>query len=808
MANKDDLKKIEDAMDAPTPMDEEPSQMDEPTPADELTPDDASIEYDETIGDDEPVGEEDQDVVQKPEIIDDKLYTFSLAGRLLVDGKMLRKGEKGHADVFLFEKSEYGKVILKLYQKGRKPKDTVALEIIKHVTAIDEEHLHLVPLLEYGMCKEPETEVERFYELQAYMEGGSLDGVPNNLSERTLSIIVESVCQGLYLLHQACGIRHGDIKISNLFLSKEQDGHIMIGDYDCAIWYGIGTKDSDAFREDWKNVPEMFRRFNVMKKDPEFKELMDVLDRKSCDWVDVAEWIGIFECNNAAVGRGMVATLPLQVIAYLAERDAIQFGCQGKPQFYGSLFAELLENSELDAQADWAQQSLVEALASHKGCAPYTDYTAAWKFVYGLKSENTPPLFMLGDTIISSPEGLKSEDRIAVLDSLRNGHLKEWLAIFYHENPWKNYEVFDYEREVDKYLAFIKELDPQDVNVTRLEEARDEIGKGLTGMKNWRWGITFTQAVCGLLFVIPALLYIGWIVFNGIPIEGNPLTNNVGLGFLVAGAIVGGLLFMGSKGDFEGCGCVISGVIGSLCFGMLFWVLVRFIDIILPIVGWASVLLMLGVGYFVYRTLFNKNLMSTGGESIKRNPDTWIVQPLYYAFDTSQQGYDYRQENLFKDLQVQYRGSLKSMVLKMILPILFAWGMWYGYKAITPELGGEKLETIENQIDKMAGEWNGTFGENQATMQVLNTNRDSFHVSLTVMFKKPVTQTFTGKLEGLKDLTLENDTPDDGVLDGRLDGDFNPEKPDVFRGKYKNYTTEKVYHFTFKKQTSNNDSVQ
>ena len=299
-------------------------------------------------------------------------------------------------------------------------------------------------------------------------------------------------------------------------------------------------------------------------------------------------------------------------------------------------------------------------------------------------------------------------------------------------------------------------------------------------------------------------------IFHGLPIDGNPLTNSVGLGFLVIGCLVGGLLYTLAGRDeyeFSGCGCLIAGIVGAFLFALIFYLMVRYIGFVLPALPWITILLMLGVGVFVFMTLFNKTL-NYSVLSIQKDPDAWIVQPLYYAFDTSQQGYDYRQKSDFDNLGEQYRDGLKKMVLKMVVPILFAWGMWLGYRAITPELGGKKVETLEDQINKLEGDWSGTFGENQATMQVLNTSRDSFQLSMTVMFKKPVTQTFTGKVEGLTELKLDNDTPDDGILDGSLEAKYDPDKPDVVSGKYKNYTTEKIYHFHFKKQITKNDSVQ
>ena len=186
----------------------------------------------------------------------------------------------------------------------------------------------------------------------------------------------------------------------------------------------------------------------------------------------------------------------------------------------------------------------------------------------------------------------------------------------------------------------------------------------------------------------------------------------------------------------------------------------------------------------------------------------WLVQPLYYAFDTSQQGYIYRQASDYDNLSNQFRSGLKKMVLMMALPILVAWGLWLGYKSITPDLGGTKLTTVQDRLDNMVGDWTGTFGEKKATMQVLCTHRDSFKIALTVEAQQPVTQTFTGELDGLLDVDLENDTPDDDILDGSVELSINYKSDSVLYGKFRDNLTEKKTNISFKKVKEENDSVQ
>lgn len=777
MANRDGIINLDDAMDAPTPLKE---AMDAPTPMDEPN----SID-----------GEE----VNIEEMTEDteEYCMFELNSTYFHSDELLRKGENGHADIYLGRTYDTPKekTILKLYQLDRKPKDEDTLYYLERAFLNEVRGFHLVPIYDYGWYEDEKTGQKRYYELLEYMEGGSLNGLPSNIDYNTLKTIVESAAYALYYLHMVFGLKHGDVKMSNLFLSSKEDGVVYLGDYDTLEFVGSKYAFDDDYDIDWVQLEEMTKRFKVAETE-EFQSFLDDL-----------------EVNPPS--------LPYDEILHFARIEAERMRRTNGFAFRCSALTDLLKDGGYEKERKWVSDCYdytwykkddgsytdPEPPKGNGGCAPYSNFTSAWKAVYGLLGEDNPPKYF----IYSCPQDLKKADQEWVLEELHNGRLKDWLAIFFHENPWKDFsKKFEYEREVERYLDYIRTLDPDDVNVKRLDEARATISAEAKGLGNWKLGIIFTQAVCGLLFAIPALLFIGWMIFHGLPIDGNPLTNSVGVGFLVIGCLVGGLLYtIAGRDDYEfsGCGCLIAGVVGAFLFALIFYLMVRYISFVLPALSWITILLMLGVGVFVFMTLFNKDL-NYSVLSLHNDPDAWIVQPLYYAFDTSLQGYNYRQKSDFDDLREQYRDGLKKMVLKMVVPILFAWGMWLGYRAITPELGGKKVETLEDQINKMEGDWSGTFGENQATMQILNTSRDSFQLSMTVMFKKPVTQTFTGKVEGLTELKLDNDTPDDGILDGSLEADYDPDKPNVVSGKYKNYTTEKIYHFHFKKQITKNDSVQ
>ena len=760
----DDATSLDELMDAPTP-------MDTPTPMDSA---------------DDIVDEEDDPIMSDGVQLDN--YT-------LIYAHLIRKGENGHADVYqVVEADTHELMIFKLYQPGIEPKNANALFFVNQATLSGIQSFHLVPLYEYGWYEDKRIGQKRFYELQKWMEGGSLDGLPSNTDFDTLKTIVTSAAYALYSLHNCLYLKHGDVKMSNLFMDSSEDGMIYLGDYDCLELVGSNPYNyPESYEDDWSQLKQMTQRFHVSTRQ-QFQSFIDEIEstKPQLPYDDIVK----------------VATIFVDVMTLL----------NGKGGFASELVHNLLTDSGYDKEAEWVSDccyltatinndgTTITDPQGNGGCAPYSKFTAAYKAVYGLLGEDTPPKFLRSD----NPQTLLKADRNTVLDKLHNSILKDWLAIFFHENPWKDFsDQYEYEYEVEKYLEFIRELDPDDENVVRLDEARDTILSGMKSLTNWKWGIWLTQGLCGLLYAIPALFLIGWLIFKGMPFDANPMTPSFATGSLVVGAIIAVVLFFIFNDDTfsSGCGCIVSAFVGAVIMLLLMWGLVNIMDSILLFIPWVIVALMLGLSVLVYFMIFSDDLKGASANP-QSDPDMWLVQPLYYAFDTSQQGYIYRQASDYDNLAIQFRSGLKKMVLMMVLPILVTWGMWLGYKSITPDLGGTKLTTVQDRLDNMAGEWTGSFGEKKAIMQVLCTHRDSFKIALTLEAQQSVTQTFTGELDGLLDVDLGNDTPDDDIMDGSIELSINYKSDNELYGKFKDYLTEKKTNISFKKVKEENDSVQ
>ena len=559
--------------------------------------------YDETTPLDElmdaptPMDDVDEDIDIHEEETEEDDLSVQIGGFYLIHGQLIRKGVNGHADIYRFEElSTKVTLILKLYPLGAEP-DEDALSQLRFLSDSDIELSHLVPVYFHGWWDKGQTGQQQFFVLMKDMKGGSLDGLPSNTDFNILKTIVDSAARALYMLHTVTGMKHGDVKISNLFLTSKEDGKVFLGDFDKLEFVGRTDPSDDAYQDDWVQLREMTKRFNVYK-DPAFQSFLNQIEttRPPLSYDDIMKFV-----KSEA-----------KLISYHPDHSFI-----GSMESYGIM--HLFEDMGYQQEAQWIKDGFSE----DQGCVPYSKHTAGWKTLYALLGKDHPPKYheykFKGD--------IRQANRKWVLDELHNGHLKEWLAMFFHENPRRDFsQQYYYESEVERYLEFIRELDPDDENVVRLDEARNSILSGMKSLTNWKWGIWFTQGVLGLLYAIPALLLIGWLIFHGMPFDSNPLTPTFATGSLAVGAIIAVTLFFIFNDDTfsSGCGCIVSAFVGALVMLLLMWGLVNVMDSVLPYAPWVVVALILGLTFYVYRIIFSDDVK----DAVVNPPYGWAVPQL------------------------------------------------------------------------------------------------------------------------------------------------------------------------------------
>ncbi|MDR0908444.1 MAG: protein kinase [Spirochaetaceae bacterium] len=133
------------------------------------------------------------------------------------------KTDSGEAEIYLCKKDK--DIAIFKYYYNKKPK----LEVMKKLKALNQPNI--IELIEYGNYN------NRFYEVQEYAEGGSLDSkTPDGswvylpLKEDDAAEVVKETIEAFKACHDA-GIIHRDIKPGNLFYKTKERQGVLVGDF-------------------------------------------------------------------------------------------------------------------------------------------------------------------------------------------------------------------------------------------------------------------------------------------------------------------------------------------------------------------------------------------------------------------------------------------------------------------------------------------------------------------------------------------------------------------------------------------------
>ncbi len=109
----------------------------------------------------------------------------------------------------------------------------------------------------------------------------------------------------------------------------------------------------------------------------------------------------------------------------------------------------------------------------------YDAKTAAYKLCVGMGGH---PLYHFNedgnDVEIRYPEEVTDIDRRVLREEVRVGSLRQWMSVFYHEDPngrWD--EPMSREHRLEDYLMLIGQCDPADIHYKRFTKAQDEMNE-------------------------------------------------------------------------------------------------------------------------------------------------------------------------------------------------------------------------------------------------------------------------------------------------------------------------------------------
>ncbi len=309
-------------------------------------------------------------------------------------------------------------------------------------------------------------------------------------------------------------------------------------------------------------------------------------------------------------------------------------------------------------------------------CA-YDLRTAAYRFCRILGGM---PSFLLDDgtELKKGSDFEKQMLRPLLLPALKRGALSQWMAVYYHENPHKDFsEPYSYERELEKWVLDMGSIDPSQMYYKRFITAQKETAQKYKEVRNSYMRAKSKEHFWRIVYFSLCALWIVLLLLLGISKRDYILTHS----FLTIALPVGGVssLIMALGAYFRGYGFVLSCLWGVLGFASSYLpiLLLRKVEAINPDFFVPAILVITLVYMMICHFTGHRGdskgdsqlINEVMGDDIKSS----LLEPLYYTFKTKSFKFKGSKFNMLDDVTNQVRSITGESVLHYLLwSLMFA----------------------------------------------------------------------------------------------------------------------------------------
>ena len=260
---------------------------------------------------------------------------------------------------------------------------------------------------------------------------------------------------------------------------------------------------------------------------------------------------------------------------------------------------------------------------------------AAYRFCMAMGKNPEYYLRSTGQLISSLEEYNHLSDKVKY-EEMKNGCMKEWLTIFFHENPFEAFEEkYSYEKALETYLLEIGQSDPEDFYFKRFKFARDEVGKMVNNSRMHSTSIQIREKIQFYTLIGMTLLLCSLLILFG---YSNPkvMLDSAMFGIAIPVGLFS-MLSLGVWSYFHG-----NGVLPTLALSFLGCASGLLPVFILRAIGpenptWlviASLGMILITATLSHHNIKSKSMYQYGElkHLFHENISTTLLDPLYYAY--------------------------------------------------------------------------------------------------------------------------------------------------------------------------------
>jgi serine/threonine protein kinase len=478
------------------------------------------------------------------------------------------------------------------------------------------------------------------------------------------------------------------------------------------------------------------------------------------------------------------------------------------------LYFYLKSKGVYDDKIEWINYCFeLDSKDNLRKAGPYNWIVATFKMIKGL---NAQPFYYLQSSkkTLLSPAELKTIPPKEVKEELESGYLKEWLTVFFQEDPQKDFSAkFSYEEETIKYVEFIGSLDSQDADVQNYKLATGYINKQVRKMKLRVLLLTLMRLTLGVVSVFPLLLAAVAMFYFGLPeYDANPLALVNIPAVAVMGALFAVLLYITSSSRNIIGSLLMGAVLGAVLYYAVYFVLELEYSAKHDIT-WLKANQIIGVvllilAYSTIRTCYFKLPIGRRSHDNLLNPDfeERYLEPLHFTF-RADAGSSFT-SSIGTEME-EYADYLKSSIAKFFYRSIFSLIVvgFLSFLAVrhAPDIFPQLKVLLKEQLSQNynpVGVWEGTFDGRDAVLEITECSLTDVKAVIKVTYSKVNEEKLTGKMDfEKKSIRLDDVERKNGSLDGFYVGEFSEDEAgEVLTGVYENYTSKKQVTFSFRKQ--------
>ncbi len=399
-------------------------------------------------------------------------------------------------------------------------------------------------------------------------------------------------------------------------------------------------------------------------------------------------------------------TLAYKVLYNLDRESAFDLNNANTPQEVGKLLARELQQAEHVDDDTLAQQMMTytnpaERFYYYAQLHGWTDLVSEATQCFDLNSEENhdrlgvydlrtalyrfccilghKPSYLLPDgTLLKDGLHIDKKHKSMACQEIRQGALAQWLSVFYHEDPTKDFAMeYSYEKALETWLLALGQIDQQHPHYRRYQKACEDTKQRVEEV-NQLWNkANRTEQIWQYVFYVFCALWVMLVCTCGLS-DRTPLFEHPVKTIILPLGITSGII-TGTRAYFKGYGPALSvlvGILGLATAAIPLYIL-KMVEGSAPALFHIAVLVItaayITVSIFTDITHGQKKDAEQLAQMLRQEDiKSSLLEPLYYTFKTRSGRYKASRFSLFDELNDHIRSMSGESVIHYVLWTLMA----------------------------------------------------------------------------------------------------------------------------------------